>query len=109
MKNKSIMSFAEEFPPSYYGLDFRVVRSEYVQRKLGLLRKAYLHSLKVVSDGDFIEALLCFHFLKNELDAVISSADSRCFVSASDLVISIQDYISLCNQRILELRKSSCQ
>lgn len=94
--------------PKHDNIDFHVVRSEYAERKLELLRKTYLRSMYVYDAGDYPEAILCFQFLMKELDTVISSADPCCFINASDLVRSLQDYISFCNQRLLDMRKSSC-
>lgn len=101
-------SLTEELPPCYDVADFRNVRALYAYRKLELLRKAFLHSLEVYSEGDYPEALLCFYFLKKELDTVISSVDSRSFLSVTDLARNIRDYISVCNEKILDMRKSSC-
>lgn len=90
-------------------IDFYAVRSEYAVRKLELLRKTYLHSLEVYEAGDYPDAILCFQFLMKELDTVILSADSVCFLGVTDLVRRIQDYISFCNQQFLDMGKSSCQ
>ncbi|HCL4784705.1 TPA: hypothetical protein N2E47_002626 [Salmonella enterica] len=82
--------------------DFYSVRSGYSQRKLEIIHEAYLEALYVYGEGDYIEAQLCFCFLLCELQAAVSSADSGCFVSASNHLRILQAYIAECDDRLLK-------
>ncbi|ELD4018408.1 hypothetical protein QI600_004287 [Salmonella enterica] len=82
--------------------DFLFVRTEYAQRKLEVIHEVYLQALYVYGAGDYIEARFCFLFLLQELQTVIFTAAPDCFLSASHHFEILRDYISECDNKILQ-------
>lgn len=80
---------------------FEHVRSNYVDSKIELLKKAYRDACILFDGGHFYDALLCFCFIRDEIGKVIPSCDSFLNASLINMFARVENCISECMHKLL--------
>ncbi|HAO3759008.1 TPA: hypothetical protein IOH10_002642 [Salmonella enterica] len=95
MKNKSSLLSGKVI------VGFEHVRSNYVDSKIELLKKAYRDACILFDRGSFHDALLSFCFIRDEFGHVISSCYFPAVSDLFDMFINTDNRISDCMHKLL--------
>lgn len=94
------MKYTFGIPSARIVVDFYQLRSDYAERRLESLRRMYNEACILFDRHDYHDALLCFCFIRTELDKIISSCDSFLDASLIDMFVRIENCISECMHKL---------